>query len=57
VEIAESYTQSTPADDYVCISGIIDYAYDFNGDCRIDIADFAMEWLGCSRTPEESCLD
>ena len=60
VEVAEAYTQMTPADDYVCVQGLVNPAYDLNGDCRVnlaDFADFAMEWLGCGRIPDTFCLD
>ena len=33
--------------------------YDFNGDCQVDILDFAMfatEWLECNIVPASSCL-
>jgi hypothetical protein len=60
VEIAEIYTQMTPEDDYVCVQSLVNPMYDFNGDCRITIADFAnfaMIWLDCGLVPTSFCLD
>ena len=56
VEIAEMYTSVTPEDDYVCIDSE-GLELDFNGDCIVDLADFAQfaaSWLNCRRVPD--CL-
>ena len=51
-EIFGLYTLSTP---YICD---VKPAYDFNNDCRTNLADlamFAMEWMDCNRIPVEQC--
>ena len=58
VEIAGIYTTGTPADDYICVPELINSAYDFNGDCRVNLTDsamFASKWLECDRYPSASC--
>ena len=56
-EIAELYSEVSGLG--ACINTTLyTAAYDFNGNCKIDIGDFAMlaaNWLACGRYPAESC--
>lgn len=59
-EIAQMYTQTTPADDFICVTPTDSEmaTYDLNNDCRVNMADFALmaqEWLECQRVPDTAC--
>ncbi|MBN2843312.1 MAG: hypothetical protein JXM68_09495 [Sedimentisphaerales bacterium] len=57
-EVAVKYTDLVPGS-FVCVEDPDNaLLYDNNGDCRVNIADFAMfalEWLDCQRYPASSC--
>ena len=58
VEIAYLYRDVT--DETVCVnpSDPVLLAYDFNGDCAVDMGDlaaFASNWLACQRIPD--CIE
>ncbi|OXU14089.1 LamG domain-containing protein [Sedimentisphaera salicampi] len=58
-EVADLYVDFKP-DEYVCIApeGSDLDTYDLNGDCRVNISDFALvalDWLKCSRVPYSAC--
>jgi hypothetical protein len=56
-EIAEEYVDV--AGGWVCNNEVADSLYDFNDDCRVNLADFVFvvaEWLECQRVPVDSCL-
>ena len=51
VEIAQSYLAVSGAD-WVCNNELYDLQYDFDGNCRVDLADFAIfagTWLNSNR--------
>ncbi len=58
-EVALLYTETTPEDDYVCLSDAENpLTYDVNNDCRVnllDVVDMAALWLECERIPAGSC--
>ena len=52
-DIAHMYTD-VMTDDTVCVNQI-GLDYDFDGDCQVNLADFAMfasQWLNCNRVPD-----
>jgi len=58
-EIAEEYVALTAGVDYVC-NNEDPFDYDFDGDCRVTLTDFAYfanAWLDCSRIPASECID
>lgn len=55
-QIAQDYVDV--AGGWVCNNELADLLYDFNDDCRVNLADFAFiaaEWLGCQRIPDTLC--
>ncbi len=56
VAIADSYLSAVPGSDSICIeSKRPEAAYDLNGDCEVNIADFALlatKWLDCGLFPD-----
>jgi hypothetical protein len=59
VTVADMYLAVYP-DAYVCLNltGELDATYDFDNNCRVDLADFAAfasEWLSCGRYPAANC--
>lgn len=58
-EIGEEYVALKTGVDYVCNNEIV-FDYDFDGDCRVTLTDFAYfadAWLDCSRIPDTTCAD
>jgi hypothetical protein len=57
-DVAHLYTATTPADDYICVGDTSVMTTDFNGDCRVNLDDFAAlaaVWLDCERYPDSAC--
>lgn len=55
-EIGQEYVNA--AGGWVCNNEVADLLHDFNNDCRVDLADFALvasEWLDCLRIPTHAC--
>lgn len=56
LEIADMYLVGNP-DAVLCLRPY-ENAFDFDGNCRVDLADFATfasKWLSCGRYPEAAC--
>jgi hypothetical protein len=52
-EVSDLYLALEP---FLCSAPI---TYDLNGDCRVNLADFALlasQWLNCNRQPESTCI-
>ena len=57
-EVALEYVATNPSVDYVCNQELPALSYDFDDNCRVDLADFAGfagEWLKCNRIPAMEC--
>lgn len=58
IEVGEAFVGIHPDVDYVCNYELPELTYDFDGNCRVDLADFAEiagSWLACNRIPDTTC--
>lgn len=54
-DVLDLYARTTPEDEWLCCEKP---EFDFNGDCKVDLADFATlaaQWMTCGRLPVEAC--
>jgi hypothetical protein len=57
-EVGEEYVATNPNVDYVCNYELPVLDFDTDGNCRVDLADFADfagNWLACNRIPDTAC--
>ena len=57
-QVGLAYIEMNDAVDFVCDLEASDLSYDYNNNCKVDLADFAAfasTWLECNRIPASAC--